>query len=308
MQAEKLRRGCIDCGYNKHPAALDFDHIVGEKKFALSKVSRSLEALKDEIAKCVVRCSNCHRIRTFEIRQSAVDKRTLRMEKDAAMSSTAYTLSRDLFLIKQVLSQNTPPTAAVETAINHLVVIDCSGSMSWDLPKIREQLKRKVPKLLKEQDTISIIWFSGRRQFGTLLEAEPVATLVDLQDVERAIDRWLKPVGLTGFREPLEEAAKVVERVSKARKGSVASLFFMSDGCDNQWDRAEILKATETAAGGFASTTFVEYGYYADRPLLTAMAEKSGHGLLHGQGTEGQPQRVVFAAEPQRCPQATRQG
>lgn len=78
MQDEKLRRGCIDCGYNEHPAALDFDHIEGEKRFAVSKVSRSLEALKAEIAKCVVRCANCHRIRTSEARQVAEDKRTLR--------------------------------------------------------------------------------------------------------------------------------------------------------------------------------------------------------------------------------------
>jgi hypothetical protein len=152
--------------------------------------------------------------------------------------------------------------------------------MSYDLPKIREQLKKKLPKLLKEKDTITIIWFSGRNQFGTLLEAEPVATLADLKDVEQAIDRWLKPISLTGFKEPLEEAAIVVERVTKKHPGSVASLFFMSDGCDNQWSRPEILKATEKAAGGFASTTFVEYGYYADRPLLTAMAEKSGGTLI----------------------------
>lgn len=74
MQAEKLRQGCVDCGYNKHPAALDFDHVQGIKKFEVSKVARSLEALKAEIAKCVVRCSNCHRIKTYEERQQAKDK------------------------------------------------------------------------------------------------------------------------------------------------------------------------------------------------------------------------------------------
>ena len=66
----------------------------------------------------------------------------------------------------------------------------------------------------------------------------------------------------------------------KKHPGSVASLFFMSDGCDNQWRRPEIIQATEKAAGGFSSCTYVEYGYYADRPLLTAMAEKSGGSLI----------------------------
>ena len=124
------------------------------------------------------------------------------------------------------------------------------------------------------------MWFSGRGEFGTLLEAEPVATLADLKDVNAAIDRWIKSIGLTGFKEPLEEVSKLIDRVGKKTKGSVFSLCFMSDGCDNQWSRAEILKAVEKAAGGLASATFVEYGYYADRPLLTAMAEKAGGQLI----------------------------
>jgi hypothetical protein len=192
-------------------------------------------------------------------------------------TSLSFQVSKDLYLIQHTLDQASAATPkVVETPTNHFAVIDCSGSMSYDLPKIREQLKRKLPKLLKETDTMTIIWFSGRGQFGTLLEAEPVATLKDLKAVEAAIDRWLRPQGLTGFKEPLEEAAKVVERVNKKLPGSVSSLFFMSDGCDNQWPRADVLKAVEKAAGGFASATIVEYGYYADRPLLTAMAEKSG--------------------------------
>lgn len=77
LQAEKMRRGCIDCGYNEHPAALDFDHVSGVKHFIISKnVGRCIEALQAEIAKCVVRCSRCHRIKTFETRQSGQNKLT----------------------------------------------------------------------------------------------------------------------------------------------------------------------------------------------------------------------------------------
>ncbi len=162
---------------------------------------------------------------------------------------------------------------------NHIVVLDCSGSMSADLPKIREQLKRKVPKLLRAQDTLSIIWFSGRDQFGVLLEMEPVATLKDLKEVEAAIDRWLRPVGLTGFKQPIEEAARLAERCVSKNHGLV-SMLFMSDGHDNCWPRHEILKAVEGVAGKLANATFVEYGYYADRPLLTEMAAKAGGSLI----------------------------
>jgi hypothetical protein len=187
-----------------------------------------------------------------------------------------YHVATNLFLVYQQPLAEPPKAVLQEKPTNHFAVIDCSGSMAYDLPRIRDQLKRKLPKLLKERDTISIIWFSGRGQFGTLLEAEPVATLTDLKSVEQAIDRWLRPNGLTGFTEPLQEAAKVVGRVSTARPDSVNSLFFMSDGHDNQGTRAEILKAMEEAALGFQSTTIVEYGYYADRTLLFSMAEKAG--------------------------------
>ena len=199
------------------------------------------------------------------------------------MKTTSYKVSDTLYLIHQSASK-APTAKPVEVPTNHIAVIDCSGSMSGDLPKIREQLKKKLPKMLREKDTISIIWFSSRGEFGTLLEAEPVATLKDLKEVETAIDRWLRPVGMTGFREPLEEVAKLAARVTKKNPGSAHSLFFMSDGCDNQsYNRADIMKAVEQAGAAVSSSTFVEYGYYADRQLLTSMAEKAGGALIFAQ-------------------------
>lgn len=85
LQAEKVRRGCVDCGYNAHPVALDFDHVCGDKKFNLSRVTHSIEAITAELEKCVVRCSNCHRIRTAEARHAAEDKRTIDKHKKVAV-------------------------------------------------------------------------------------------------------------------------------------------------------------------------------------------------------------------------------
>lgn len=193
------------------------------------------------------------------------------MKEQMKINDNLY-LTRDQAGLKASSTASTLPT-------NHIVCLDCSGSMSMELPKMREQLKRKVPKLLRAQDTLSIIWFSGRNEYGTLLEAEPVATLTDLKTVEEAIDRWLRPIGLTGFKQPLEEVGKLTERVSKKNPG-LFSLFFLSDGYDNQWSKLEILKAVEGIAGKLASATFVEYGFYADRALLTDMAAKAGGALI----------------------------
>ena len=65
----KLEHGCMDCGYNAHSAALDFDHVRGDKMQNISRC-QSMEALLIEIAKCDVVCANCHRVRTWNRRVS----------------------------------------------------------------------------------------------------------------------------------------------------------------------------------------------------------------------------------------------
>lgn len=61
----KLKSGCVDCGYNLHPFALDFDHVDGEKYKQVSAIINFEKAL-EEIKKCEVRCANCHRVKTWE--------------------------------------------------------------------------------------------------------------------------------------------------------------------------------------------------------------------------------------------------
>jgi hypothetical protein len=68
----KLALGCKDCGFNSHPAALDFDHLPGfEKSDTVATLvgAGKLELALAEIDKCEVVCANCHRIRTAERKQ-----------------------------------------------------------------------------------------------------------------------------------------------------------------------------------------------------------------------------------------------
>lgn len=59
----KVKKGCVDCGYKDNPAALEFDHVNGNKPRSGGVTNMSLKAAKLEILKCEVRCSNCHTIR-----------------------------------------------------------------------------------------------------------------------------------------------------------------------------------------------------------------------------------------------------
>lgn len=65
VNAVKVERGCVDCGYRSHHAALDFDHVGGDKAINVCN-AKSIAQAEREIAKCVVRCSNCHRVKTWE--------------------------------------------------------------------------------------------------------------------------------------------------------------------------------------------------------------------------------------------------
>lgn len=58
----KMMKGCAQCGYRKHPIALDFHHVGGKDKGIAGMLTHSLANLMKEIRKCIVLCSNCHRI------------------------------------------------------------------------------------------------------------------------------------------------------------------------------------------------------------------------------------------------------
>lgn len=196
---------------------------------------------------------------------------------------TSWQVGPDLFLNHHAIALSAAaaqPTAPEPT--HHVLVLDVSGSMYSDLPLIREQLKSRLPTMLGEDDTITIIWFSGRGECGILFEAVK-PTLKDLADINRAIDRWLRPVGLTGFKEPLMLVQEVSARLVAKYKSPRISLFFMSDGCDNVWRRDEILTVMSHVGAVIAASTMVMYGYYADQPFLTKMAEKSGGCVILAQ-------------------------
>ena len=60
---ERLKNGCSVCGIY-HPAILDFHHLdPNSKDFSIAKSrTKSQKRFIRELDKCVVLCSNCHRV------------------------------------------------------------------------------------------------------------------------------------------------------------------------------------------------------------------------------------------------------
>jgi 5-methylcytosine-specific restriction endonuclease McrA len=69
----KLEQGCQHCGYDKHPVALEFHHVnPSNKSFELNNINIGLMKLLRETEKCIVLCSNCHRIEEYRLNKNAL--------------------------------------------------------------------------------------------------------------------------------------------------------------------------------------------------------------------------------------------
>lgn len=64
--AHLIEHPCVDCG-EADPIVLEFDHASGEKLGEVPELAArpvALARLRSEMAKCVIRCVNCHLRRT----------------------------------------------------------------------------------------------------------------------------------------------------------------------------------------------------------------------------------------------------
>ena len=66
----KSKTSCADCGGKFNHWQMDLDHVTGVKVYNLNRpYTSSVESLLEELSKCEVVCSNCHRLRTFTRRE-----------------------------------------------------------------------------------------------------------------------------------------------------------------------------------------------------------------------------------------------
>jgi hypothetical protein len=66
LKEVKEKNPCMDCKISYPYYMMDFDHVRGQKHANVAELINTLskKRIDEEIAKCEVVCSNCHRIRT----------------------------------------------------------------------------------------------------------------------------------------------------------------------------------------------------------------------------------------------------
>lgn len=173
----------------------------------------------------------------------------------------------------EVITLGDHKAVVTQAPTNHVYLVDVSGSMFGSLPKMRQHLKNIVSMITKPEDTFSIIYFSGRGQCGVVCEGVPVKDIGSVTAVQNSIDRWLQPIGLTGFHEPMKLSMEVADRLPTQNFNNFVML---TDGYDNQSNRDSVVEDSSKLKNHFNSVSFIEYGWYCDRELLAKMAERSG--------------------------------
>ena len=150
-----------------------------------------------------------------------------------------YLLNKNIVSVVNVNSST--EKKEVQNSTNVIVVVDCSGSMYSDLSSVRKHIKNKVSSLSNNDNTFSLIWFSGRNECGIIQEELELKTLNQLTQFQSNVDKWLKPQGLTGFVDPIKTVSSLIDRLKVSRPNNTNSMVFMTDGYDNQWSEKEIL-------------------------------------------------------------------
>lgn len=66
---------CSDCRKKFHPFCMDFDHKLGVIKCRDVSQIMAIKDILEEVKKCDVVCSNCHRLRTYKALKKGVYKK-----------------------------------------------------------------------------------------------------------------------------------------------------------------------------------------------------------------------------------------
>ena len=192
------------------------------------------------------------------------------------MKTDIIKIKPGMWMVAQRPAQQKTAIKQVELNTHHIFIIDCSGSMYSALNSIRRDMCNRLSTSLRPGDSVTLMWFSSRREYGVILEDYRINGAVNIEKARQLVNQHLVARGLTAFVDPLVEAQSLIGRVNTNNADMLHSLFFLTDGCDNQYSNGEIMKAVSALKDKVSSATMVEYGWYCNRKLMTAMAAEFG--------------------------------
>lgn len=188
-----------------------------------------------------------------------------------------YTEIGENFLVEASI----PATAKKRGPVGHIWILDVSGSMTYFLPELAENVILHSKNLLPG-DTISIGWFSSEGMYRFFIKNLLVGGAA-LGVIEHAVRKECRARALTCFSEILEDASLVVDEMSP--QASTFSLMFFTDGypvvSDYDTELGKISAALLALNKKVHNAMFVGYGNYYNKKLLAEMSKTMGGLLVH---------------------------
>jgi len=199
----------------------------------------------------------------------------------------SFPVSSDLFLVAQpVPSSKAAKSVMASTAMDVVAVVDVSGSMTGDLPDFRRDLGNMLPRFLQPGDTFTLVYFSGPKQCGVLLDRAEIRAggekLIDIANIQSTLGT-LETIGLTCFVDPIVLAGQLGTKLAKERPIAKRTLIMGTDGYDNTSPgatasdrRKAIFSALTTTATSFDRVVTMGVGWCCDNAILQDMAAQAG--------------------------------
>lgn len=163
--------------------------------------------------------------------------------------------------------------------LHHCMVLDRSGSMTYHLDELVDNVIECL-KLVKAEDLVTIIWYSGPGQWNILAKGSKVTP-----ELLRLVDSLREPLGTTCFSEPLAQA-----RLSAVDYEAVVDATWLTIFTDGQpvvpWSSHDEMRRaiSEVSDGSFIACYSIGYGSHYNRDFLVQLAKVTEHGeFFHAQ-------------------------
>lgn len=191
-------------------------------------------------------------------------------------------ISNKYWLSQQPINKPDQPIKLREK-VNHIWIYDRSGSMTWLLPSLAQDLIKHY-QTVPEGDMISIGYFSGVGVYRFIVKGFVKADKKIAEDAfAKIINQNSSPIGTTCFSEILADANTVVQELAPFCDNF--ALMFFTDGYpvvpDYRYELSQIFKAIDNIKGKLSRAIFVGYGDYYNRELLSKMTVAAGGALIH---------------------------
>lgn len=188
----------------------------------------------------------------------------------------------DLYLNEQFVTLEAQAETKVRGTVNHIWLVDRSGSMSQELPRLIEDLKLRHRELATG-DTLSFGYFSSEGMHRFVFKGLKLTSEEDHNKLDQELNKYKQSLSLTCFSEILEDSLKVIEELSWISTNFALWLF--TDGYPVVSNYKREVEKISTALGKLesklTSAQFIGYGDYYNKELLAQMVSEVGGELRH---------------------------